>query len=44
MKDTFTGKVSSIAPQSIEPNGLVSREVTIQRLSHIARELVGTGD
>lgn len=44
MKDTFTGKVSSIAPQSIELNGLVSREITIQRLSHIARELVGTGD
>ena len=35
--DTFSGKVSRLAPQPIELNGLLQREVTIQRTTSIAR-------
>lgn len=39
--DSFSGKVSRIAPQPIEINGLVQREVTIQRLTAITRATAG---
>lgn len=35
--DTFSGKVSRLAPQAIERGGMLMREVTIQRYTNIAR-------
>lgn len=35
--DTFSGWVKTIGPEQVEPNGLFSRQVTIQRTTAITR-------
>lgn len=35
--DEFSGKVSGIAPETVAKNGVISRKVTVERTSAIAR-------
>jgi hypothetical protein len=37
VSDSFSGKVSELAPQQIESGGLIQRQVTIQRTTAITR-------